>query len=369
MCVSGFCWGDLSFEFVTIHPDASLQPTVRGKSLSSIHQFGGMLYFGYGDWAADTGPVAIRGYSPGAGQWSEVLLQMGTEAISHYREIGGQLHASMVDPMGTPGLSSGGFARGTPQGQWSQFSTIPNAVHTFDIVGGSSSDLWAVGSQGTSAAVWRSQDGGQTFDPIRLDSVAAGSPPFAFARYTGIGNLNGQFIVQRVDVNAADVGQSLVFNGLTWDSGPDLMPLSEGVLHRPETFDNQLVYLDSQVGPGKLYRFDGTAAHLAIPGSVRDFSIANGRLLALLESGDVAMTEDLAQWTILGSAPQGATSLTWFDQSLYVGTDQSQLFRSQLRLNAVPEPGSLALTGAVALAVAARARRWRWGLATQSRAC
>ena len=163
---------DLVFDFFSIHPDAAAQPTVRGSTLSSIEFFQDELYFGYGDWAADTGPIAIRSLNPSTGTWSPKLLSLDTEAITHFRPIGSSLYAVNVDPLGPPGVNPGGYALGTSNGfgstSWRSVSNIP-ATHSFDISGGTGNDLWVVGSSGTLGAIWRSVDGGQTFNVARLD--------------------------------------------------------------------------------------------------------------------------------------------------------------------------------------------------------
>ncbi|MEQ1831261.1 MAG: hypothetical protein ABL921_35270, partial [Pirellula sp.] len=96
----GYC--DLTFQYLTTHPDAIGQPTVRGRTLSNISVFESQLFFGYGDWAADTGPMTIRSFSSTSGLWSSSLLTFGSEAISHYRQIANRLYAVNVDPLGLP---------------------------------------------------------------------------------------------------------------------------------------------------------------------------------------------------------------------------------------------------------------------------
>ena len=336
------------FEFFSTHPDALTQPTVRGSTLSSIDLFGNELYFGYGDWAADWGPISIRSLNPSTGAWSPQLLSVGTEAITHYRQIGGSSYAVMVDPRGPPGVNPGGYALGTPTGSgttsWSQAANIPGATHCFDIAGGAGNDLWVVGSSGTSGAVWRSVDNGQTFSVARLDGPAPGSQPFVFSRYTGVVEFMGREYVQRLDVNGAHVATSLVFDGTSWSDGPDLISASNGFVFRPQQFDGKLVYLDGDLGSNSLYRFDGTQSLIAYPQQIRDFNIKDGVLIALTASGEITSTRDLNTWTILGLAPANSQSLAFNNQFIVTGTSNGQVFRADFSvITAVPEASSFAL--------------------------
>ena len=338
----------LVFDFFAIHPDAVAQPTVRGNTLSSIDIFGDELYFGYGDWAADKGPIAIRSLNPSNGAWSPQLLSLETEAVTHYRHIGSSSYAVTVDPLGPPGVNPGGYALGTPNGSgsttWSQATNIPGAAHCFDIAGGLGSDLWVAGSIGTSGAVWRSVDGGQTFNVARLDGPAPGSQPFVFSRYTGVVQYMGQEYVQRLDVNGAHVASSLVFNGTSWANGPDLISASNGFVFRPQQFDGKLVFLDGDLGSNHLYRFDGIQSSFAYSQEIRDFYIKDGVLIALTANGEVISTSDLNSWSTLGLAPINAQSLAFNNDFLFVGTSTSKVFRADFSgITAVPETSSLGL--------------------------
>ena len=338
----------LVFEFFTTHPDAIAQPTVRGSTLSSIDFFENELFFGYGDWAADRGPIAIRSLNPSTGVWSPQLLSVGTEAITHYRQIGGSSYAVMVDPRGLPGVNPGGYALGTPNGSgstsWSQVANIPGATHSFDIASGRGNDLWVVGSIGTSGAVWRSVDSGQSFSVARLDGPAPGSQPFVFSRYTGVVEFMGLEYVQRLDVNGAHVSSSLVFNGTSWTDGPDLISASNGFVFRPQQFDGKLVYLDGDLGSNSLYRFDGTQSLIAYSQQIRDFFIKDGVLIALTASGEIISTRDLNSWSTLGLAPANAQSLAFNDNFIFTGTSNAQVFRADFSvITAVPEASSFAL--------------------------
>jgi hypothetical protein len=117
-----------------------------------------------------------------------------------------------------------------------------------------------------------------------------------------------------------------------------------GFLTRPETFQNQLVYMDNDSSLGRLYRFDGSHATLAYGELVRDFHMSGDRLYVLTNAGLVLETSDLVDWTLLGSAPVTARSLAVIGGQLFVGTNDASIFRATfLDVTPVPEPSVLAL--------------------------
>jgi hypothetical protein len=326
------------FAQIATHPDAQLQGTALGRTISHITPFSGKLYFGYGDWRTDTGPINIRSLDPATATWSESLLTFGTEAIAHYRQLGGRLYAPNIDPLGTPGVNPGGFALGTPDGTlstWTQEDRVA-ATHVLDITSfQDDSQLWMVGSVDTTGAVWTSSDGGATFSVARTDGPAAGSPDFAFSRYEGIGSFGNKLYIQRRDLNAAQVTSSLVYDGSSWSTGPDLVPGLGGFLWRPTLFLDELVYLNNDREPASLFQFDGTQARVTLS-SVRDFFADDeDGLYALTESDELYVTSDLDTWTLLGTAPNTARSLAVWDGELYLGTTESTILAVS-----IPEPSS-----------------------------
>lgn len=123
-----------SFQPFATHPDAVMQATERGRTIANITIFDGDLYCGYGDWALDTGPMTIRSFDSTSGAWSASLVIFGSEAISHYRQLGSSLYAPKVDPLGAPGVNAGGYAQGVLNASgvaWSQADNVTSS-HVFD---------------------------------------------------------------------------------------------------------------------------------------------------------------------------------------------------------------------------------------------
>ncbi len=331
------------FQFVASHPFALQQSTTRGRTIWALQHYQGSLYTGYGDWNENTGPVVVSHWDPTIEEWSHDLYY-GTEAVEIYREIGGILYAPNIDPTG----SRGGLAFNTPGPSgdvWEEHSTT-RATHVFDVATLDGSELWMTGSLDLSALVWRSTDGGVTWQTIREDSPASGS----FSRYYGAGVLDGKLYVQRRDTGGDRVTNSLVYDGTNWLAGPDMLSSGGVYVWKPFVFGSELVYLsqsNSFSGSGMLYRFDGDGAEQTyLPFSAQtpfgwplDYVIADDTLFTLTSSREIIATTDLENWELLGYAPSNSYSLAVADSTIYVGTNNSDILSVQF----IPEPASIVL--------------------------
>ena len=347
------------FTLYATHPDAVQQATERGQTIRDVLHYNGQLYLGYGDWAYDDGPIQIRGLDAGNGTWSGSYLSFATEAVSHFRILGGQVVATSTDPSGI-GIQPGGYATGNVLHQWTSNSSVP-ATHVFDINQTANGDVWLVGSLDATGTVWRSTDGGASFSIARQDVPPPEAPWFAFSRYVGAGVYNGNLIVQRVDINTSiHHAQSLIFDGVNWVEGPDLLSQGSGFMTKPQQFGNYLVYMDNDLSLGQLYRFDGSTSEFALNRAIHDFQVTDGQVIALAEGGELLHSSDLVTWSSAGFAPLDARSLELVGNQLFVGTTQAQVFRTfQLGgLSVVPEPsGALLWVGLGGLWLMRRRRR------------
>jgi len=340
------------FEFVTTHPQAPLQPTVQGQNLWTLYPFEGYLYAGYGDWNANTGPIWISGFDLASETW-QPGLNYQTESIELFREIGTKLYAPGIDPISS---TFGGVAIGERFGDivfWGPYDTA-QATHVFDVATLDGTDLWMTGSRDLNGMVWRSADGGVTWQISRDDPPATGS----FSRYYGAAVLDGKLYVQRRDSGGFDVTESLVFDGSQWSAGPDMLPLGGAYVWKPSVFHDELVYLsqsNNTGGGGYLFQFDGVQATPAYSAfSVEtpyapplDFFLADDSLYLLTVFREIVVTKDLEHWQLLGNAPQDSKSLAVVGNFLYVGTAGSEIHRLRL----VPEPASALLVISAAVAM------------------
>jgi hypothetical protein len=66
------------------HPHASQQPTELGRTISDTRGWKGRLYFAYGDFEANTGPIFITTFDPKTKTWDEhpiAYKESGTGAM------------------------------------------------------------------------------------------------------------------------------------------------------------------------------------------------------------------------------------------------------------------------------------------------
>jgi len=302
-----------AFTLVGSDPGAAAQPTARGKAIVDLQAHGGRIYTGYGDYDANTGPIAVSPYTPGAGFTTEFVAD--TEAIYNYREIDGQLVAPSTDPKRTADFSTGG--------PWEGHSPL-GAYHVFDTASLGAGDRWMVGSQGMDAVAWRSTDGGVTWH-VAL-RVGSQHPEHGdFARFYFAGVLDGKLYVQASDAIFGIHPGSHVFDGSQWSDGPSVVG-RRGNGFRPVEFNGALYF--QTLGQGvldEIRRFDGRRT--ASIGLGYDAEVVGNQLLVLTDKGEVRSTLDGKQWRTIATAPQGARSVTVLDGHVYVGTTAGQLWK------------------------------------------
>src|SRR6185295_15995641 len=150
-----------TFDLVAIHPEVALQTTVYGDHIATLKPFNGKLYAGYGDYGANTGPIAVRAFDPSTGAFTDPYLSSATEAIYIYRELGGKLYAPNIDTRG----GGSGYAVGTAGNPdtWQDVITV-DGVHMFDMNTFNGTDLFQGGTASNGdGIVYRSVDGGATW--------------------------------------------------------------------------------------------------------------------------------------------------------------------------------------------------------------
>lgn len=320
-----------SFELLGTHPYASQQPTARGKILLHLFGWNGKLYIGYGDYGVNTGPIYIAPYDPASGSFLN-LGSASTEEIHNYRSFGNNIFAPAIDPSG--GLPDYAYARGEP---WQNpTATGVNAAHVFDINTLNSSDLYVAGSSGNNAAVWKSLDSGTTWTKI-LDVSPVSGIVGDFARFYFAGVFNGKLYVQGRDYYGSRHPKSKIYDGTNWTDGPNMFPDNGGLGYRPVLFAGKLIYGSWQPGSWQsLIYFDGNQAQIESEFYIYDFVIDGGFLYALKTDGQIIKTADLTSWSVYATSPANSSSLGFLDGVMYVGTNDSKLYR--LNPGASPTP-------------------------------
>jgi hypothetical protein len=93
------------------NPWAARQRTPAGRRIHAVEYFEGQLYLGFGDWRANTGPIAVTSWDTEAEQWV-YHYRAATEAIERFHSLQSGLLLPYTDPE-----RSADFARAP---QWQQ---------------------------------------------------------------------------------------------------------------------------------------------------------------------------------------------------------------------------------------------------------
>jgi hypothetical protein len=307
-------------EFVSLgrNPYAAAQPTPLGRRLHTLEGWRGELYMGYGDYDENNGPVEVSAYDPRLASFAS-KLRFPSEAIELYRAIGARLYAPAIDPRGDG--PSAAVAVGEPEGGWSNNKSV-FMTHAFDIATLDGADLWLVGARQVHAVAVRSRDGGRSW-ATALQVGPRSADAQDFARFHFVFVHAGRLYVQAQDYLGGMFARSRVWDGGSWEDGPDLRPIPNTGA-KPYPLAGQVAYL----GTDGLMAFDGRQARLARAPTARivDLTVA-GDVLYVLDGREVVATTDLARWTPVATAPPKATSIGILDGYLYAGTADSGLYR------------------------------------------
>jgi Ca2+-binding RTX toxin-like protein len=310
------------FGLVGTHPQASEQPTSRGRTINFLKHWNGAIYAGYGDYGTNTGPIAITPFAVSTNQFAaQPAFWADSEELQVFRALNGNLYAPSIDPR--VGFGDDYFE--TPlAGPWTSRDVV-ESFHVYDMAAGTGSDFWMVGSAGDNAVAWRSLDGGVTWSPA-LTVPPRNSGVGDFARFYFAGVYQNALYVQAADYYGGKHPTSKVFDGTGWSDGPDLLPQG-GYGYDTELFDGQLVYLSSQSSLSSLLSFDGTEVRST--GRVfHNYSVDGDTLYGLGENGQVLTTTNLTRWTTLNAlAPETARSIVVIDGVIYVGTTDSRIYK------------------------------------------
>jgi len=331
------------FSSIGTHPDAALQPTARGRRIRALEGWNGLLYAGFGDTAANTGPIAITPYDPITQAFLPTGFLADTEAISNFRPLAGSLYAACDDPGG-----SSDYIVGEP---WINRNAV-SAYHLWDMGTLTGTDLWLTGmsSPAASAVIWRSTNGGQTWG----SSLELAAPANHWSWFAFVGVYHGQVWVQAFDWNfqnfslSAPRNSSMVFDGTSWTQGPDLLPvkssrgygydgMDRGFGHRPMVFAplDLMIYSNGlgkymgvrgYTGTSPLYAFDGTQP-VVVWDDALDFIIDGRVLYTLTVDHTIHFTTDLVRWHRLAAAPADTLSIAMAAGRLLAGGDEGRLYR------------------------------------------
>lgn len=330
--------GDLDFTQIGTHPQATSQPTERGRTIRDIHIVGGKVYMGYGDYDANTGPIDINPFDLSTEAFDGSVLNVPTEELAAFRAIGNKLYAPMTDPR-LPWSSNVGYAEMSEGGTWSNQFKFP-AVHVFDMATLDGNDLWAVGSAEQpgghiAATAYRSVDGGATWQITMTDVSSPVESGSGLERYYWLAPLNGKMYIYARDVSPSS--SIRVFDGSSWTTSGSSDPCTAIEPNKVVVFEGALVcsYL------GSLRSFDGTTSNILEPPVsltvVRDFYTHDG-FLYLLADNTIVRTDDLVTWQVLGDTPPRASAIAIDGDYVYIGTQDSDLLKSTITVDEAVAP-------------------------------
>ncbi|WP_089940796.1 hypothetical protein [Candidatus Entotheonella palauensis] len=334
---------ELDFTLAFEHPKAKQQRTYLGKWIHSLKAFDGLLYSGYGDWNANTGPISIYSYDLSHGTLREEFV-MNTESIERFVVTGGQLCVPSIDPRGNPPHD---VAMRTRHSSWDGV-VLARFTHVFDIASLNGNDLWFIGSKGRNAVAMRSLDGGQTLH--NADTLIV--PPKRsenYARFFFGGSLNGKLYVQAVDNDSRRHRHSWVFDGNAWQPGPNLLPKRGDRGGRPVNFRGKLVYkghfLSFEGRP--LYSFDGRRVKEVLKRFGRSYARAadvkrDGNdlyVLVIRDEAEILRTRDLINWYHVATFPRALRpiSMEVVNDNIYIGTAEAEVYHIFLTRTSYPQ--------------------------------
>lgn len=330
-----------SFAVVGIHPGASAQSTSVGKILATLFPFAGRLYAGYGDYGANTGPIAIYGFDPESRVFHKEL-ESNTEAVYIYRAGHGRVYAPAIDRKSY--AQPGDYAMRDTNGSWSDHNFVGSSgsTHVYDVGFLGDSEVYMAGSQDVRATVWRSTDAGRSWKIVRTDTAISGKAN-DFARYYFLGVHNEKVYVQASDYYGSLHPYSEIWNGSNWERGVSLFGTSTYVhASRPMEFAGKLVMASRQFGSpasSQLRVFDGAQGHALTDTWVFDLMMDGEWLYALVDSGygviNVKRTIDLETWQTIARAPLTARSLAVLNDEVFLGTTDSKILRYTRSLSAI----------------------------------
>jgi hypothetical protein len=330
----------ISFTYLGTHPQASQQPTGFGKSIITLAGFNNKIYAGFGDYNANSGPIAITPFDVATNSFAPTPeFTQNTQIIGLYRTINGKLYSPSID-IRTSNFAVGDLTSGAMV--WKEYSwrdntqQVPFMIHVFDINTMTGTDIWMAGSSNQDGTVFRSTDGGATWTEMQR---VVGTDTM-YARFYGVLTLNGKAYVQPMKVEGSTImtpeANSRMSSNGVWSKGPNLLPNGTSLWHAVE-FAGKAVYktwanVDAYT-PLCLNVFDGTNVTTSCPtNGLTDYAIDGDTLYGISPYG-VYSTKDLKTWYQQGADPYGGVSITVMNGKIYVGTTDSKLYSAPVNPN------------------------------------
>jgi hypothetical protein len=304
----------------------------NGRYIKDMVFDGTRLYMGHGNYTFNTGPTELAYVDVVTGV-TGVSFTAPTEEINTFRRIDGGIAVPWIDGTGCGACTPPNGGLTTNVGGWRNIHAFP-AAHVYDVAQ-YGNDLYLSGATPAGASIYRSTDGGKTWN-LSIAETSSGGKVTGYERFYWMGVAGGKLYAQAAHKDYPSNGGGEMFPLRAWDGtrwtksrvSLDLINEASNV----ESFRG-VIYTPR-------YAFTGASRKVAPVGSpftIVDFYADGDRLYAVSGTGQVAYTAGVTQpgsptWTLVPGATipadQQATSIAVNDSHIFVGTRTGIVYRT-----------------------------------------
>lgn len=260
----------------------------RARCALDLILYGNMLYAGSGDYDVNLGPAAIPRYDVDLDTWYTDAT-VPDEEVNRFFVIDGKLMTPGIDPKEDWEL--GNYYVLSEDGEtWDTVRTIPNGIHTFDMVEYGEGIFVGCGVSAGGHPVRVSFDGGESFAPVemRKDGTPVDTTAHATVRSYDFFVQDGVLYATLMLTNT-----STYYELYRYDSESNVFFYEADLRGTYRFYRNTFIYFDAKANfDGRLYLSTGVlydASDLTRPESIPlgegaqvvDLYLANGKLYAL----------------------------------------------------------------------------------------
>lgn len=298
--------------FLAVNSWAARQRSAAGRRLQTVEYFDGQVYVGFGDWRANTGPIAVTSWDIEAADW-QFHFSAATEAIERFRPLVDGLLLPYTDP-----IRSADFARGPV---WHEARATnerrESFYHVFDAVE-TPAGLFLAGTRRPTAEPQVLRWDGEAWSTSLLVTGKADWIWFAAV-------LGDALVVQ-----TETQGSFRLENG-SWTQAPALFPLPR--TRAVVSADGRVAGISRERGrAGYLQTSNGIEHSRETVADALDLNIDQDTgWIYLLRSDRIERSRDLLNWQHLPvPVPAGASAIDVAKGHVWIGTDNSSLWSASL---------------------------------------